>query len=282
MSVENLKHSSVAQELKKYKAEILLGVLFILAYVPTFNWMWNRWFSRDSYYTHGILIPFVSAYLIWQKREQLQLHVRKSSSWGMALIVLGILLQFFSGLFRIYFSSGFSMLIVLWGMVLYLYGPKIFREVFFPLAFLFFMIPLPEALIVKISFNLKLFAAHIATKMLNQFGIAAHQQGSVIQMRYTQVIVDDVCSGLRSLISLTALGSLFAYWLQGNYFKKAVLLLSTIPIAVITNVCRIIVLSIISEVWGHKAASGLVHDATGLLVFAFGFIFLFGVSRVLE
>jgi len=129
---------------------------------------------------------------------------------------------------------------------------------------------------------MKLFAASIATGLLNQMGLEAIQEGSIIKLRHATVIVDDVCSGLRSLISLTALGSIFAYWLKGGVVKKIFIFLSTIPIAIITNVCRVVVLSSIGEIWGAKYATGFIHDATGYLVFALAFIMLYLVGRILE
>lgn len=254
----------------------------LLAYAPTIIWMWDRWNARDTYYSHGILIPLVSLYLIWQQKDQLNSLRAKESPFGLPLIIFGLALHMISSPMRIYFSSGFSMLIVLFGIVLHLYGSAILRKVAFALFFLIFMIPLPLVVIINLSFKLKIFAAMIAEKALNQMGIPAVREGSIIMMRTAQVVVDDVCSGLRSLISLTALGSIFAYWLKGNMAKRITLFLMTIPIAVITNVCRVIILSCVSEIWGPQYAQGFVHDATGYMVFALAFILLFATSKVLE
>jgi len=101
-------------------------------------------------------------------------------------------------------------------------------------------------------------------------------------MRSTYVIVDDVCSGLRSLISLLALGGVFAYGMKAPMIKRMVLFLSTIPIAIITNVCRVILLSAISEIWGSEYATGFIHDFSGFMVFGLAFILLFAVGKLLE
>jgi len=129
---------------------------------------------------------------------------------------------------------------------------------------------------------MKLFAANISEVVLNNMGLRAMRQGSIIYMQHTQVIVDDVCSGLRSLISLGALGSIFAFWLKAPMWKRILLFVSTIPIAVITNVCRVVFLSFVSEVWGAQYATGFVHDASGFMVFALAFVLLYGVSKVIE
>jgi len=268
--------------IKQYSKQIFIGVIFILTYVPTWIWMWDRWFAKDSYYSHGVLVPFVTGFLIWQKREELSKIKIKSSPWGVVLIVLGLILHIMSSLLRVYFSSGFSTIIVFTGIILYFYGVKILKKIWFPVFFLVFMVPVPLVVIANISFKMKIFAAKIATVILNRIGIPAMRDGSWIRMRHAQVIVDDVCSGLRSLISLTALGSIFAYWMNAPLYKRIMLFLSTIPIAVITNVFRIIFLSFISEVWGPKYAIGFVHDLSGFLVFALAFALLYAVGRILE
>lgn len=267
---------------QKHVPELVLGVLFILIYMPIFWWMWERWFAPDSYYTHGILVPFVTAFLIWYKRDVLRKIPLESSPWGLKLIVLGILIHLLSALFRIYFTSGFSMLIVIMGLVLHFYGEKVFKETAFALCFLVFMVPLPMIIVTGISFKLKLYVAHIAAGVLNNIRIPAIEDGSIIRMPHAEVIVDDVCSGLRSLISLTALGSLFAYWMTANKIKKVILFVSTIPIAVVTNVFRIVVLAVISEVWGAQYAKGLLHELTGLSVFALACVLLAFVGKLLE
>jgi len=272
----------MGNKLKKYSAEITVSILYLLTYLPTLIWMGNRWFARDSYYSHGVLVPLVSAFLVWQGREELAKIERKPSVWGWRLIIVGLLIHIASSLVRVYFTSGFSMLIVLSGLVLHFYGQKILRKVLFPLGFLFFMMPMPLLVIVNISFQMKLFAAEIAERILNSMGLLAVRTGSIIRMRHAFVIVDDVCSGLRSLISLAALGSIFAHWLKGPYYKKFVLLLMTAPIAVVTNVCRVIFLSSISEIWGPKYATGFVHDFSGFAVFALAFVMLMGVLKLIE
>ena len=268
--------------IRKYSSEILIGFLFFFTYTPTFLWMWDRWFVRDSYYSHGILIPFISVFFIWNIRADLARIQPKSSPWGLRLVVLGLIVHILSSLLRIYFSSGLSMLVVLSGIVLHFYGTRIYRKILFPILFLIFMIPAPLVLITNISFRMKIFAAEIAQTVLSQMGFLAVRDGSVIRMQHAYVVVDDICSGLRSLISLTALGAIFAFWMKTTPLKKTLLFISTIPIAVLTNVCRIVFLSIISEVWGPKYATGFIHDLSGYLIFALAYIFLFMVWRMLE
>jgi len=268
--------------INKHFKQLLAGGIFLLAYIPTLIWMWDRWFARDSYYSHGILIPFVTIFLIWQKREELALIKKAKSAWGLPLIIIGMLMHTFASLMRVYFISGFSMLLVLVGLILFFYGFAVFRKILFPVLFLVFMIPVPLVIITNISFKMKIFAAEIATTVLNSSGIPAVREGSVIRMRHAQVIVDDVCSGLRSLISLMALGSIFAYWMKSTMTKRCILFLTTIPIAILTNVFRVIFLSSVAEIWGVQYAAGILHDVSGFLVFAVAFVLLYMMGRILE
>lgn len=279
---QNQTSALLSNFLQNARRELLIAGIFLLTYVPTLCWMWERWFARDSYYSHGILVPFVSGFLIWQKREELQKTEFVKSNWAVPLIVAGIIIHILSSVLRVYFTSGLSMMIVLFGLVLYIYGKETFNKIIFPLAFLLFMIPMPMVVITNISFRMKVFAAQIAAYMLNNMRLPAIREGSIIKMRHAYVIVDDVCSGLRSLISLTALGAIFAYWMKSGPTKKIILFLSTIPIAIITNVIRIIFLSFISEVWGPEYATGFIHDFSGFMVFAIAFVLLFAVGKLLE
>jgi exosortase len=174
------------------------------------------------------------------------------------------------------------MIIVLFGLILHFYGSKMLKELGFPISFLAFMIPLPMVLITNLSFRLKIFAAQIAVSALNDMGLYCVRHGSTIILRHAYVVVEDACSGLRSLITLMALGSIFAYLMRSSSLKKTILFLSTIPIAVITNVGRIIFLAFISEIWGTKFAMGPIHEASGLIVFLGAFCLLYVVLKVME
>jgi exosortase len=265
-----------------FKKISILSLLFILAYFPTMQWMWERWFAYDSYYSHGILIPLITIVLIIQKRDLLKSMKPQPSFGGIWVFAIGITVHLVSILFRVYFTSGFSMIIVLAGFVLCVYGKKILKEILFPIIFLSFMIPLPLVAIVNISFQLKLLSAKMAAIMLNVINIPAIQEGSYIRMSHASVVVDDVCSGLRSLIALLALGALFAYWMKSGKIKKTILFFSSIPIALITNMFRIMALAMISEFFGVQYITGTIHIIFGMLVFIGAFFILSRLEKLLE
>ncbi len=267
---------------KAHAGPVAAGLVFLAAYAPVLEWMWERWFARDSYYSHGILIPFVTAFLIWQKKDELAKARFVPSRWAWGFVLSGLLVYAASAVFRIYFTAAWSMLMVIVGMVLLFYGTAVFRLILFPVLFLMFMIPVPMVVITNISFQMKLLAAQISTEALNSIRIPAIREGSIIRMRHAFVVVDDVCSGLRSLISLAALGAIFAYWMKSRLLKRLTLFISTVPIAIATNVFRVVFLASVSEIWGPERAEGFIHDLSGFLVFALAFVLLYSLMKIME
>jgi exosortase len=203
------------------------------------------------------------------------------SPWGLRLFIVGIMLYWLSALMHVYFTSGFSMLIVTAGLILHFYGVKTLKEIRFPLFFLIFMIPLPLIVVAFICFKLKILAAQFATLLLNLIGLHAVQQSSILKLDHSYVLVEDSCGGLRSLISLTALGCIFAYRLKLRLTKKMLLFISAIPIATVANACRIVFLSAVGEIWGTNYTQGFLHDLSGYMVFVIAFLMLYAVKIIL-
>ncbi|MFA5118268.1 MAG: exosortase/archaeosortase family protein [Candidatus Omnitrophota bacterium] len=261
---------------------IILAVVTLVAYIPTFIWMVERWIAAETYYSHGFLIPFISIFIVWNKRKELVSLPRMPLSLGWVLFCSGIVIHMVSALWQVYFSSGFSLILVIMGIILLFLGKEFLRKLMFPVLFLTFMIPLPLVAIANISFQLKIFASQVATVIVNKIGIYAVREGSVIKTAHSYVVVEDPCSGIRSLIALIALGVLMGYLSNISRPRKLVLSLSSIPIALCSNILRITILALISEIYGPNVATGKVHDIMGFLVFVFAFIGLTLVRKILE
>ena len=107
-------------------------------------------------------------------------------------------------------------------------------------------------------------------------------RGSYVLTPNASLLVGDVCSGLRSLIALLALGALFAHLVRISSVKKGVLFVSAAPIAIAVNATRIFLLCLVAEVYGTKAATGWFHDVSGLLMFLLAFLALETVAKSLE
>ncbi len=144
------------------------------------------------------------------------------------------------------------------------------------------MIPLPLVIIGNLTVKLKLFAAQAATFVLNHIGFPCYRDGSIIAMPNSFTVVEAPCSGLRSLISLLTLGLLFSYIVKVSFVKKAIIFISSAPIAIVSNIIRIVLLAAVNDLYGEKVAMGFFHDFTGFLVFAIAFAGLYTVSSLLE
>jgi exosortase A len=267
---------------------LVLGFLsiavFIYAYHETFLWLYERYNNPNSHYSHGFLIPLISGYLIWQKRNQLRELIRPGSRIGLFLMVIACLVHIGSVWTHIFFLSGFSILLLVIGLSLYLFGADVTRAIAFPLAFLVFMFPLPMRAVDAISFPLKLMVANISTGMIGYAGIPILREGSVIHLANTSMTIGDPCSGIRSLISLLALGALIAHLAGTGMIRKMVIFASSIPIAIVTNVLRVCLL-ILAANWlggGWASPDHWFHTASGMGVFVISMVLLLLTARLLE
>ena len=271
---------------KKYLPKLVMpaiaAILAIAAYLPTIIWMVDRWLAKESYYGHGFLIPVISFYFVWQRRGALKNIKASNDLLGLWVIAIGLLINIVCASLKVYFISGFSFIFVIYGLVLFFFGKEMTRNLIFPIFLLLVMIPLPLAIIGTLTVKLKLLATQLSVFVLNNIGFRCIRDGSIIRMPGSYLEVAAPCSGLRSIISLLTLGLLFAYTLKTSYFKKAILFLSSIPIAIGTNVLRITLVAVVNDLYGEKVALGAFHDFTGFLVFAFAFLALLGVSKALD
>jgi len=267
---------------KNFYKFIFCFVLLLVAFIPTLKTMFERWVAPESYYGHGFLIPIVSLFVIWQRRDILKKTRISSEMAGLWIIAAALFVNVICAALKVYFVSGFSFVFVLYGLVLFFFGREMARNLIFPIFFLLAMVPLPLVVVGNLTVKLKLFAAQCATFLLNRIGFPSRLDGSTILMPASFTIVEAPCSGLRSLISLLTLGLLFAYAMKGSYGRKGLLLLSSVPIAMATNVCRIAILAIVNDLYGEKVAMGWFHDFSGFLVFALAFILLLAVSNLLQ
>ncbi len=260
----------------------IIAGLLCYAYYPLAEHLIMRFEARDSYYSHGYLVPFVTAYLIWRKREELSTLTPQGSFIGLPLIIAGLLIYTVSYFLEVNFFGYVSFLIVLFGIVIYLGGWKVTRALLFPLLFLIFMIPLPKVVILAISFEMKMLASEISSWLVNLVGIETSVSGSRIFYPGGFLWVGDPCSGLRSLISFLALGTVVVQLTSGKAWKKTVLFISVIPIALLSNVVRIFVLTVASYFYGSQIVDGFLHDFMGFMVFVIGFIGLITFMNILK
>lgn len=250
-------------------------ISFILCYLNTFIWLNYRYSAKDSYYSHGYLIPFIFFYLIYKKKERLK-DLRSYNNNGIILIVFALAVHIVAVMADINFLSGFSMLLYIIGLTLFLFGSKITKEIAFPLFFLLFMIPVPNEFINFLGLPTKKIATDIGLAFINWLDIPFFREGFRINLVNTSLVVGTPCNGMKSLISFAAIGTLSMYLFNVS-LKRGVLLIGSIyPLAVFLNGCRIAILVYIAAKFGIEKASpeSFFHDLSGLIVFIFGIIII--------
>ena len=256
--------------------------LLVPAFWWTGTWMVVRWEAMSGYYSHGWLVAPVSVVLLWLNRKRLAACPRQPNLRGLLLVIAALLLHVAGVGLMAGMLSGLALVALIAGLVLTLFGPRMLRLTLFPILFLLFMIPVPAVVIETVSFNMKLLAAMVATKVLDFIGLVVVRDGSIIHLpaseyipRYQRLIVDDVCSGLKYLISLTAFGALYAYIARVKYRAKAILFVLSIPVSFVANVLRVILMVLVAYRWGVERVEGRIHDFFGIMLFVVAFAFLF-------
>ena len=144
------------------------------------------------------------------------------------------------------------------------------------------MIPVPYSLLGTVSLPLQLMATKVSAALIQAGGIPVYREGNMLYFVGTQLEVAEACSGIRSIMSLTMLAFVFAAMLPGGWKKKAVLVVSAIPIAMLANIIRISGTGILAHFFGDKVARGFLHEFSGIAIFIFGFAVLLGVFAVLN
>ena len=237
---------------------------------------------NDENYSHGFLVPFISAYFIWQQRDKLQKIPLRPSNGGLLLIAFSLCVLFVGVAAQEYYSMRSSFIFLLGGLVVFLLGWNWLKALALPIGFLFFMIPLPYIVYDAMAFPLKLFVAKFSVITLKLMGVVVLREGNIIMFPQTVLEVADACSGLRSLMSLLALGVALAVFTQPKISRRVLLVSLTLPIAIATNMIRVIGTGYLAQHYGAAAAEGFFHEFAGMAVFILAMVLLFVSSGVLR
>jgi exosortase len=231
-----------------------------------YQWLTSHW-SHISNYSHGPLIPLIAIGLVWWKWADVSTADIEPFPGGVA-VVAGAMAVYYVGVKAVQPRVVvFSFVLLLYGLTLTLGGRQLFRQLFFPITFLLLMIPL-NFLDERVGFPLQLLMARSSTLLLNMFGIEARRVGTGI---YSNVFTFDVaapCSGIRSLMALTTVTAAYGYVTQHVQWKRWVLFLSAMPLAVLGNITRVTSIALVAQIYGQKFAIKAYHDYSGFIVFA--------------
>jgi len=250
----------------------LLGLLILIPYYSALSYLVGLWKGDD--YTYCYLIPLISLYLIWDKREELAKEESAPTWKGLTLVVIAIVLFFVGELGGEYYSMHISLWLLIIGLCWLLMGSQKLKVLAFPLAILLTAIPFPYFVYANLTLRLKLISSQLGVWMLHRFGFSAYREGNVIDLGFTQLQVVDACSGLRFLIPLFVLSIIMVYFYRVSIWKKIIIVLSTIPLTVFTNSLRIAMTGVLYKSWGAAAAEGFFHGFSGWFIFMFSFAIL--------
>jgi exosortase D (VPLPA-CTERM-specific) len=261
----------------------VLAFAVVAAYIPfagVLNGLFGVW-NLQPEYSHGVLIPVISLFLIWRERAALVRSPFTGSWLGVGLVVLGIFLWALGELSTIWVIAQYAFLVALYGLVLALTGGSVFRRLWMPLLILWFMIPLPAFFAGSLSLDLQLLSSTLGTALIRLAGISVYLDGNVIDLGTYKLQVAEACSGLRYLFPLMTLAFIVAYLFRGAAWKRAVLFLASIPIAVFMNSLRIGLIGVTVEFWGVKMAEGVLHAFEGWVVFMASMLVLLMIAVML-
>ena len=240
----------------------LLGYL----YSDSLAFLFGYWIGSEDY-SHGMFVPVISLFLIWQARHRIAVAGIENSWWGLAVISAGLFLYWIGEFATLYVLQHVSLWLVIVGLVIALIGVHGARAIVFPLSYLLTSIPLPVFFYASLSSQLQLWSSALGVGFLQLVGVTAFREGNVIDLGPVQLQVIEACSGIRYLFPLTSLALLCAYLFKDRMWKRVVLVLSSIPISIIVNGFRIGMIGVLVEWYGQDAAEGFYHLFEGWVLF---------------
>jgi exosortase len=239
------------------------------------------WYTLPDY-SHGFLVPFFAAFLVWDKRKVLSTTPVKQTWAGIALVVLGLAVLIL-GVYGVeLFTARISFVILLTGLIWTFFGWAMVRALQFPLLVLILAIPFPAIVFNQITFPLQLFASRIASEILPLLRVPVLLDGNVIRLPVMPLEVAEACSGIRSLMSLFTLAVFYGYFLERTTTRRIILALASIPIAVTANVFRIVGTGLCVQYWDPEKALGFFHEFSGWVMFVISLACLYLVHRAMR
>jgi len=247
----------------------VLAAVVVAGCIPIFYrsipWLIAKWQSPE--YSHGMLIPLVSLFFVWRNRSELRSLPLQGAWTGVVLLAFALVVALAGTVGTIYLLVHIALVVSLAGFILAFFGWKTIKLIWFPLIYLFFMIPLPQFFIVKLSSEMQLLSSSLGVFFIRFLDISVFLEGNVIDLGTFKMQVVEACDGLRYLFPLMSFGFLIGYLYSGRFWQRAVIFLSTIPITIVMNSIRIAAIGAIFEYSGVNAATGFLHDFEGWAIF---------------
>ena len=262
---------------------VALGVIAsaaLLVYLPTLSSLVRQWASDDNY-SHGFIVVPCAVYFAWQKRRALaaQPPAPRLAGLGVVLASLGL---FVAGKFGAeLFLTRISLVGLVAGVVIYLFGWRQFRLLAFPIGLLVLMVPLPAVVFNQIAFPLQLLASRAGETVLSAAGVPVLREGNLLMLPTTTLEVAQACSGIRSLVSLLTLAVLLGAVAGDSIPRRVALAALSVPVAIVANAARVAGTGLAADWIGPAAAEGFFHEFSGWVMFVIACALLIGLRRLL-
>ena len=247
-------------------AAVVAGLVCLAAFSRPLMELVHRW-SLQEEYSHGFLIPLVTAWMLWGRRAATLASIGRPSWTGPCLILLAMGMHLIGELSALFLFSQLGFVVALLGITLSVGGWSLFRVTFVPILFLLFAIPLPYFIDAALTLRLQLISSQLGTFFIRMFQIPVYLDGNIIDLGYYKLQVVEACSGLRYLYPLLSLGFLAAYLFRAPLWQRAVVFLSAIPITIIMNGFRIGMVGVTVDRWGIEMADDALHFFEGWIIF---------------
>lgn len=256
------------------------AALLFACYAPVLARLVSQW-NTDDDMGHGFFVPAIAGWIAWQKRDELFAKPSSPNYLGLVLVIYGAIQLYIGTLGAELFLSRTAFVISIVGSVLFIGGTRALKILAFPLCLLVLMIPIPGVIYNQITFPLQLFASQVAAFTLDLIGIPVLRDGNILELASQKLSVVEACSGIRSLLSLTFLSLVYAYFFDPKPWMRGALLAATIPIAILANAARVTLTGIMSEI-NPDLAHGLAHTASGWVIFMIALVMLLITHQVID
>ncbi|UCC30276.1 MAG: exosortase [Phycisphaerales bacterium] len=243
----------------------VLATVFVWAFWHTLADLWQTW-RNDADYSAGQLVPLAAAYMLVTRRNLLRKLRLSPAPAGFVVFAAGLLIHLLGGYYLYGSLQNIGMLICANGLIIGLIGWSAYRCIWYPLLFMFLMLPLPNRIHDAVTLPLQGVGAQISATILEIVGVPAVRYGNVLEVGEHHIAVAEACSGLRMALAFLIVTGVFAYVIRRPGWQKLVVLLSSIPIAVACNVLRIVVAAYLYDLGYGWLGRGAFHDAAGLLM----------------
>ena len=259
---------------------LVLG--FAALSIPTLVNLGNQTWSHEAG-AHGPIILAAGAWLLWRITPDLKRDARPGPLWiTVALLIAGLLVYAYGRALDFITLEAAGVYSVGLAIANDKLGPPVIIKHWFPFLYLAFAIPPPSYLIDRLTSPLKHFVSFIATNGLHALGYPVERQGVTILIAQYQLLVEDACSGMNSLIGLTAISLMYIYLMHGSSWRYSALLVAfVIPIAIIANIIRICILVLITYYFGDQAGQGFLHMFAGIVLFSTALLLVFAVDNLM-